>query len=366
MSGPAREPSARAACAPAAPGVERFEGCLLGLMAGDCIGLSREGLPPERARSLFGAGLRHNLIFGRGMASDDTELACFTAQAFLASPGDSSGFARALGWKLRLWLLGVPAGVGFATLRAALKLWLGFSALESGVRSAGNGAAIRSPVIGLACWDDDGKLREFTGRSTRMTHTDPRAERGALALALAARYAAVHRPEDFSRDELLGQLVPVFPDDDLEARRWLAALRADSPGFIAALGCESGVTGYVYHTVPAVLWAWLAAPFDFRGGMERIVALGGDTDTTGATFGALCGAAAGEKAIPPEWLAGICERPRSVAWVRELARRLHAAAVDKKGCGPLALAWPLIPVRNALFLSIVLAHGLRRLLPPYR
>ena len=350
----------------AAPGVARFEGCLLGLMAGDCIGLSREGLAPGRARRLFGPALRHNLILGRGMASDDTELACFTAQSFLASPEDSIGFARALGWKLRLWLLGAPAGVGFATLRAALKLWLGFSALGSGVRSAGNGAAIRSPLIGLLCWDDDAKLREFVARSTRVTHTDLRAERGALALALAARYAAAHGPVDFSRDELLGQFAPVFPDDDLEARRWLGALRADSPGFIAALGCESGVTGYVYHTVPAVLWVWLAAPFDFKGGMEKIVALGGDTDTTGAIFGALCGAAAGASAIPPEWLDSICDRPRSVEWVRRLSHRAHAAVVDKSGGGELPLAWPLIPVRNLVFLCVVLTHGLRRFLPPYR
>ena len=41
----------------------------------------------------------------RGMVSDDTEHACMTAQALLASAGDPDLFARDLAWRLRLWLL---------------------------------------------------------------------------------------------------------------------------------------------------------------------------------------------------------------------------------------------------------------------
>ncbi|MBI4668238.1 MAG: ADP-ribosylglycohydrolase family protein [Elusimicrobia bacterium] len=93
--------------------------------------------------------------------------------------------------------------------------------------------------------------------------------------------------------------------------------------------------------------------------------MGGDTDTTGAIFGALCGAATGAQGIPAEWLRGICDYPRSIGWVRELARRLHAAAVKKDMTAPLPLAWPWVPARNAFFLAVVLGHGLRRLLPPY-
>lgn len=349
-----------------APSLDRFEGCLLGLMAGDCLGLPREGLSPRRAERLFGLQIRNQLILGRGFASDDTELACFTAQSFLAWPTDSRRFARALGWKLRFWLLGFPGGIGLATARAILKLWMGFPASHSGVWSAGNGPAIRSPILGLVFWDDEKALSEFARVSTRLTHTDPRAERGALAVALAAQYAATHGPDDFSADDLIKRLALVFREDDVEARQWLAAIREPSrAGFVAKMGFEKGVSGYIYHTVPAALWAWLSAPFDFKGGMQRVIALGGDTDTTGAIFGSLCGAAAGAQAIPAAWLQDICEFPRSVDWVRELARRLQTSAVGKQESAPLRLAWPLIPFRNALFLAIILGHGFRRLLPPY-
>ena len=54
------------------------------------------------------------------MISDDTEHTLFVAQALLAHPNDPAAFQRCLAWKLRLWLLGLPAGIGFATLRSIL------------------------------------------------------------------------------------------------------------------------------------------------------------------------------------------------------------------------------------------------------
>ena len=182
-----------------APAADRFEGLLLGLMAGDCLGLPLEGLSPRRARRLFAGPLRHRFFLGRGMMSDDTEHASLTGQALLASRGDPDAFASALAWGLRWWFLGLPAGIGLATLRSILKLWLGFSPSSSGVLSAGNGAAMRSPILGLVFWDDPDRLRGFCGRSTRLTHTDPRAERGAhskdavTARPTASTHAAASR-----------------------------------------------------------------------------------------------------------------------------------------------------------------------------
>ena len=33
-----------------------------------------------------------------------------------------------------------------------------------------------------------------------------------------------------------------------------------------------GVTGYIYHTVPIVLYAWLSFPTDFRRAVEEVIA----------------------------------------------------------------------------------------------
>src|SRR4051794_8015875 len=127
---------------------DQLAGVLLGTAAGDALGLPREGLPPGRARALFGgAPLGHRLVFGRGMVSDDTEHACLGGAALLREPADPARFARALAWGLRLWLRGLPAGVGFATLRATLKLWVGFGPEHAGVFSAGKRAAERPPPL---------------------------------------------------------------------------------------------------------------------------------------------------------------------------------------------------------------------------
>ena len=203
-----------------------------------------------------------------------------------------------------------------------------------------------------------------------MTHRDPRALRASLAVARAAAYAAAHPGGLFSRETVLAELEKCFPPEDDEARRWLSdlglALRENWPmeRAVRAFGVENGVSGYIYRTVPAALWAWLRNPADFRGGLETILRLGGDADTAGAVCGALLGITAGAEAIPRDWLDGIVEFPRSPAWTRELAARL-ARARNGGASEPLPLAWPWLFVRNPLFLAVVLTHGFRRLFPPY-
>jgi ADP-ribosyl-[dinitrogen reductase] hydrolase len=90
---------------------DRIAGVILGTAVGDAPGLPREGLSRRRAARLFGdPPLRHSFLFGRGMASDDTEHTCMTGQALLRAPEDVDVFARSLAWRLRFWLLGLPAG----------------------------------------------------------------------------------------------------------------------------------------------------------------------------------------------------------------------------------------------------------------
>jgi len=339
--------------------VDRIRGLLVGTAVGDSLGLPREGLTRRRAGRLYPGPLRQRLVLGRGMLSDDTEHACMTAQALLAAEGDARRFATSLAWRLRWWLLALPPAIGLGTLRALVRAWLGFSPQRSGVRSAGNGAVMRAPIIG-AWFADPDRIAPFVAASTAITHRDPRAYAGALAIAIAAHHAVHVRElvpggvlDDIRRRvtdrELLAAIDRV--DDALARRRESAAL-ADE------LGLARGVTGYVHHTVPMCLHAWLASPHNFRGALERIIGLGGDSDTTGAIVGALCGASAGEAAIPAEWLA-ITDFPRTLAWIRALSARVDVRT------SPLRIWWPLVPLRNALFLVIVLATGFRRLLPPY-
>jgi ADP-ribosylglycohydrolase len=344
-------------------------GSILGTAVGDALGLPYEGLSRRRGLRLFGEPNRYHLFLGGGMVSDDTEHTCMAAQALIASGGQDKEFARQLGWRLRLWLLGIPAGVGKATLQATLKLWCGFPPHKSGVFSAGNGPAMRSAVLGAAV-DDWPSLEALVRKSTRLTHTDPKAEQGALAVALAARLA--REPAIIQPSHYLEELRVRMPDTSASEflkqieRAVDSALRGEStPSFAVSQGWSKGVSGYVYHTVPAVIHAWLRNQRDFESAVMEVIRCGGDTDTTAAVVGGIIGSAVGKSGIPPAWLAGLREWPRSVAWMENLGNCVFDALADNKpGAAPRLPVVGLLG-RNALFFAVVLLHVVRRCLPPY-
>jgi hypothetical protein len=113
------------------------------------------------------------------------------------------------------------------------------------------------------------------------------------------------------------------------------------------------------------LHAALRYPNDLRAALSSVIRCGGDTDTTAAIVGGVVGARVGKAGIPHVWLSGLCEWPRSVAWIERVGERL-ALAIERGAPLPLpTLPVPALAARNALFMSVVLYHGLRRLLPPY-
>jgi ADP-ribosyl-[dinitrogen reductase] hydrolase len=350
---------------------DRFTGLLLGTAVGDSLGLPAEGLSPRRRLRLFGSGWRHRLLPGIGLVSDDTEHAFFTAQALLAHPDDPRRFVRALAWSVRLWIVALPAGVGLATLRSALKLWLLFPPERSGVASAGNGPAMRAPIIGAYHCRDEARREAFVRASTLLTHTDPRALTGARAVAEAAAWAVLQPDSQVDVAGFLARLPGLAVPGDQEWAALSSKLARALDGgatvreFALSLGLEKGVTGYVHHTVPVVLYAVLRHRGAFTETLEATLECGGDADTTGAIAGALAGALSGASQIPEGWVRGIADWPLSVAVLEAAGRRLGGRIAGHGAPGPVAWAWPLLPLRNIVLLTVVLAHGLRRLLPPY-
>jgi len=311
------------------------------------------------------------------MVSDDTEHTCMVAQSLIGSGGDPDAFARQLAWRFRLWVLALPAGIGFATLRSILKLWLGVSPQKSGVHSAGNGPAMRAAIIGAAI-DDGAKLTRLVRSSTRITHTDPRAESGALAVALAAqmaRQSEVVRGAAFldrfraHTDGGDGELEGLIEDDELGSLIEDAVRAADegrsTADFAVSMGLAKGVSGFVLHTVPVALHAWLTNQRDFRSAVQAVIQCGGDADSTGAIVGGIVGASVGREGIPEEWLDRLIEWPRSTAWMERLAAQLDSTMQTGIATRPIRLPLYGVIPRNLFFLFVVLLHGARRALPPY-
>jgi hypothetical protein len=130
-------------------------------------------------------------------------------------------------------------------------------------------------------------------------------------------------------------------------------------------GGKNGVSGYILHTVPAALHVWLTYPDDYRHAVVTTIRLGGDSDTAAAIVGALVGARVGRDGIPPEWLRDLWEWPRTATWIERLAARLAHYAGARTNGSALPLNAIGLALRNVLFIPLVLAHGFRRLFPPY-
>ncbi|MDQ3815426.1 MAG: ADP-ribosylglycohydrolase family protein, partial [Armatimonadota bacterium] len=297
------------------------------------------------------------------------EHTCMVAQALVVAAGDVTKFARSLATQLRRWLLALPAGTGLATLKACVRLCLGLGPERSGVFSAGNGPAMRSAILGVCYGHDLDTLCDLVRASTRITHTDPKAEFGALAVALAAHLAATG--DAVSPHEYLGSLRVALgsaADEFLalvEQAVESVAAGQTTEAFAEQLGLDHGVTGYTYHTVPVALHAWLRHPRDYRSAVVAIIRCGGDTDSTAAIVGGIVGAVVGKEGIPPDWLDNVCEWPRSVRWMEKLGHRLTEVCSRGEAQRPLPLPFYQVFLRNIFFVLVVLAHGLRRLLPPY-
>lgn len=333
-------------------------GSLLGTAVGDALGLPYEGMSRKRVRA-FG-DIRQWFLAGRGMFSDDTEHTLMLAAAWNANRDDVHRFQRCFGWKLRWWFLGLPAGVGLSTAKAILRLWLGFPPHKSGVRSAGNGAAMRSAILGVLWREDAAKRREFVLAACRVTHTDPRAEESALLVAEAAVMASGRLPTC----EVISALEEFITSEEMTKlfRTLKAGLETETSvlDFATQIGCERGVSGFAPNTVAVSLYAWLRHRGDFDSAIRAVITCGGDTDTVAAITGGISGAEVGENGIPQAWIDGICDWPRSVAHIRGLAESL----ADGSKPQPQAF-WPFVLLRNSVFLAVVLLHGFRRLLPPY-
>ncbi len=348
--------------------LEELQGVLLGGAVGDALGLTREMLSAERMVKLYGKPPLHHQFIGHfGMLSDDTEHACMVAESLLKEDVDVRRFSSIFAWKLRWWLLFLPAGVGSATARSLLKLWIGFPPSKSGVFSAGNGPAMKAAILGAYFFQDEKRLKSFIEATTRITHTDPKAYEGALVIALAAAQA-IQQGKNIDTELFFQKLEKNIEGEDLKNSlkkvQEFVKEGKELKDLLEALQFKNGISGYINQTVPGVIFCWLRYRDDFRKAIETIIMAGGDTDTTAAILGGVMGATLGVKAIPEEWLSHIIDYPRSISYIRKLAEFLAQKWLEKKSAtiGPF---WPASIPRNLFFFIVVLFHGFRRLFPPY-
>ncbi len=229
---------------------------------------------------------------------------------------------------------------------------------------------MRSALLGICYGNDFRKLRKMVELSTRITHTDIKAENGALAIALAAYMSSTEHitsPESYFKK--LNELLP--GTDCLSFLKTMESViesvNKDESTFDSCdnIGLSKGISGYVYHTVPAVIHCWLRNQDDFKSGMHQIMGCGGDTDTTAAILGSIIGAKVHRTGIPEDWSSKVILWPYSMKFIDNICNAVYESLVCRK---PIKVKQPnvlLVLVRNILCYPIIIYHVLRRMIPPY-
>jgi len=332
------------------PNVERaarVRGALAATACGDAFGMPnsflrvpvwRTAMEPGPANSPYHAG------YAAGRITDDTEQAIALTDAL--EEGFTPGVVAA---HLNKWFLSVGGehslAVGPSTKRALMAYQAGAPVAEIGLAGVTNGAAMRISPIGV-CGALAGlsleQLADLVAIACMPTHATSPANSGATALAAAiaagigggtweqVMAAAVAGAKAGERRGKWIYAADIAARIDL-ARRLAAGARSKIE--VATLMSEIvGAGEPSTESVPAAIGIADYAKGDPHLAIEISGNLRGDTDTVAAMAGALCGAYAGEEALPRQWreLVAKVNKLDIARW----AERLAAAALKLREAGP--------------------------------
>lgn len=310
--------------------LEKFEGCLIGLAIGDALGMPVEGLPPETIRKRYGK-IEDFLPapdrkLGPGQFTDDTQMMVIHAES-IVEKGEIDPEDLALRF-VRWVKSGSPRGIGLSTFRAIKRLAEGTSWKESGEEgefAAGNGVAMRIAPVGLFnAWTPE-RLREDVEKAGAITHRNPEALKGGLAVA----YAVAKLVSGVNLGSFLEDVCDFLGPSKVTENLWKAGeLLSRNVKPEQALEIL-GTSGYVVETVASAFYCFLKTPEDFKASVTAAVMGGNDADTTAAIAGALSGAFNGISAIPVHWVEKVEEGP----YIRKLAQAIYELALKRKEQG---------------------------------
>lgn len=286
----------------------RYQGCLMGLAAGDALGTTVEFKPPGTflpVTDIVGGG---PFSLEKGQWTDDTSMALCLAKSLIKCGKFDA--RDQMDRYTRWWLEGYYSctntcfDIGSTVLRAlALYHRTGDPiAGSTEPRTAGNGCLMRLAPVPLFFARDPEQAIAMSAESSRTTH-------GAESCLDACQYYGgliVGAVNGVSKEELLSSRYS--PVDGVWDKGLLCAdideiacgsfKRKEPPQIVGS--------GYVVKSLEAALWAFYKTS-TFEDGCLLAVNLGGDADTTGAIYGQLAGAYYGISGIRRDWLECIAQ-----------------------------------------------------------
>ena len=252
--------------------------------------------------------------------------------------------------------------VGFALFLLSFLMFTGLlvaiGAVMPSAKEAGNGAAMRAGVLGVV-FASDGESRQRWGRAlAALTHRDERAIEGALFVAEVCARASTSRSA--SRAGWIREAASVLRDERLVAAAHEGLLLAERGVELDEAAELVGTTGYIVHSVALCSYAFVRGENEpALETLERVVRMGGDTDTHAAIVGGWIGAERGVGAWPPSFIANLDDGPFGPTHLRRLAGALaHGQPLPR-------WSWFHALARNLVLYPVVIGHGLLRVLPPW-
>jgi ADP-ribosyl-[dinitrogen reductase] hydrolase len=302
---------------------DRYRGTLLGLAAGNSLGLPVESWSGAEIRRRYPRGIREiDPLELKLPWDDDLAQAVILAEAILEHDTLRNDD---LATRLTAWFESNGRGMGSQT-RAVL------SALREGMlpseaarliwerdsgQPAGNGAVMRCAPVAMRWPRNSAKLLEETETSSRVTHHDPRCAWSAFAVNLAVAEALNGRTAsiDFIADTL---------DSAGVGPHTLRAVREVSGRSVERLRLDGTAIGFTLKAMQAGMWC-LEHSADFEESLVAVIQAGGDTDTNGAVAGAILGALHGASSIPDRWVSRIARAEELVSLADRLLDRATAS-----------------------------------------
>jgi len=168
-----------------------------------------------------------------------------------------------------------------------------------GMGSMGNGGAMRAGPIGAYFADDLNLSAEQARRSAEVTHAHREGQAGAIAVAVAAAWAAGRRGD---AHQLLPSVLSFVQESETREGLVRAAKLppdCDVRSAVKALGNGSRVLAQ--DTVPFALWCAARHLDNYEEALWTTVAGLGDVDTTCAIVGSIVALSDGGASMPAEW-----------------------------------------------------------------
>ncbi|NOY11074.1 MAG: ADP-ribosylglycohydrolase family protein [Archaeoglobi archaeon] len=266
-----------------------FRGCMLGLAAGDALGMPVEGMDFDEIRRRFGSvdsfmasedGLRE------GEWTDDTEQALILTESIISttyfSPED---FAN------RLKRIELSHRYGPTSSKAIANLRRGVSWRESGLESDTNGSAMRSPPIGLVYHHNYNLVEDYAVIASSITHRGSGAI--AASVAVAVGIATILNEDERGVEEVVKRAEKY---DSLVAEKIEYAYQIRTSSLERAVK-EIGNSIMAFDSVPLAFYCYFSSK-TFEQAVVKAASAGGDTDTIAAIAGALKGTEVGIEGIP--------------------------------------------------------------------